>query len=226
MRAEFLGHACWYIESEGVRAIFDPFLRDNPQASRQPEDIHVDYVFVTHGGEGHTDHDADAVEIAKRNRALIVTTTELGMRYAQQGARVHRMQVGGKKGFPFGHVRFVAALHGTGVAGGHAAGIVANLFGKTFYHAGDTGLFSDLKLLDGVIEPRIDLAALPIGGNFTMNVEDAALAARWIRPKVVMPMHYDTWPAIRADADDFKRRVETGSDIEVRVLKPGETTEV
>ena len=222
MRITFLGHATFYVEGGGVRLIIDPFLTGNPKAARKAEDIKVDYVILTHG---HQDHTADAVAIAKANDATVISTFEVAEGWAQpQGVKVHPVHLGGKVAIGDGYARCFQAFHGAGVPGGHAAGFVIRLGGKSFYHAGDTALFSDMKLLNGVVD-TVDVAALPIGDNFTMGPDDAVVAAQWIGPKVVVPMHYGTFPLIEVDVEAFKRKVEA-SGIRVAVLEPGQSLDV
>lgn len=219
LKLRFLGHATWYVEAGGVRAVIDPFLRGNPRAAATPEELRVDCVLVTHA---HDDHKADAVEIARRNDALLISTFEIAAWAAEQGARTHGMHLGGRHRLGDGYVRVVPAYHGSGIAGGHAAGFVLHLGGVSFYHAGDTSLFGDMRLLGGTIE-RVDVAALPIGDNFTMGIDDAVIAVEWIRPRIAVPMHYGTFPAIDVDPGEFQRKVaERGLPTEVRILSPGE----
>jgi L-ascorbate metabolism protein UlaG (beta-lactamase superfamily) len=221
VKATFLGHACWLLEAEGVGLIIDPFLTGNPQAARKAEDVRCQYVFLTHG---HDDHVGDAAAIAKRNDALVISTFEVAARVGEAGARTHGMHVGGTYRFPFGKLRITPAFHGSGAPGGHAAGLLTEFFGKRVYHAGDTSLFGDMKLIPEVWGGA-DLALLPIGGNFTMDADDAVVAARWIRPGLAVPMHYGTWPPIQADPDDWVRRVRA-EGIEARVVRPGESVEL
>ncbi len=224
VKVTYGGHACFLVENRGTSLIIDPFLTGNPVATIKPESVKVSYVLVTHA---HEDHLGDAVAIAKRNDATFISTYEVAQLAASQGVRVHGMHIGGKYAFPFGAVRVTLALHGSGVAGGHACGFVVDLFGQKLYHAGDTGLYSDLKLLNGELERDIDVALLPIGGNYTMTLDDAGVAASWVRPRIVIPMHYNTWPLIAADPREFKARVERATaGTEVRILKPGESTEL
>lgn len=221
LHATFLGHAGWLLESNDVGLAVDPFLTGNPQATRKPEDVRCRYVFLTHA---HDDHIADAADIARRNDALIISTFEVANLMAAQGLRTHPMHVGGSYTFEFGKLRLTVAFHGAGVAGGHACGMLTDFFGTRVYHTGDTALFSDLKLADSVWGP-VDVAFLPIGGNFTMDPDDALLAARWIRPRLAVPMHYNTWPPIAADAEAWCARVREYG-IEARVVASGETIEL
>lgn len=219
MRLRFLGHAAWTVEAGGVRLAIDPFLSGNPKAAARPEEIEADYILLTHG---HDDHTGDAIAIARRTGATVVATFELAQWAAQQGVRTHALHLGGRVRIGDGYVRAVPAFHGAGVPGGHAAGFVIRLGGVAFYHAGDTALYGDMRLLHGVLEPSIDVAALPIGDNFTMGVEDAVVAVDWIRPRIAVPMHYGTFPPIDVDPEEFRRQVAArGLPVEVRVLPPG-----
>lgn len=219
MKVTFLGHAGFQVEEKGVSLLFDPFLTGNPVALARPSEIRANYILVSHA---HGDHLGDAVEIAKNNDAMVISTFEVANLIGEKGARSHGMHIGGKKAFDFGHVRITQAFHGSGVPGGHACGFMVRFFGRTIYHTGDTGIFGDMKLLAD-LEP-VDLAFVPIGGNYTMDTDDAAVAVSLIRPKVVIPMHYDTFPLIKADPLAFKNKVEVQvPDTRVEILRPGES---
>lgn len=223
MKAEFLGHATWFVENQGTKILFDPWLKDegNPQATKRAEEIEADYILVSHG---HDDHAASTLKVARKNDATVIATFELANKFGAEGAKVHPMHVGGTYNFPFGRVRVTPAFHGSGVPGGHACGFIINLHGKVAYHAGDTSLFGDMKLL-GELE-TIDVAFLPIGGNFTMDADDALQAARLLGARVVVPMHYGTFPIIPADPRDFKRRVESQTSSRVEIVTPGGVLEI
>jgi len=224
----YLSHSCFLIEGGGSRLIVDPFLRDNPNAPIAPEAVKVDFVLVTHG---HPDHLGDAVEIAARNRATIIAPFELGLFCERQGAeQVHTMHIGGSFNFPFGLVKLTSALHGSGfpdskgmIYTGNPCGFLIEMEGKTIYHAGDTGLSMEMKLLGEL--NRIDVALLPIGGNYTMGEEDALHAARFLKAGLVIPMHYGTFPVLTENSDLFRREAESVG-ITVRSLTFGETMEV
>lgn len=219
MRVTFLGHAAVRLDVKGQTLLIDPFLTDNPLASVKADDVEADYILVSHA---HADHLGDTLDIAKRTGATIISTAEVAGMCAEQGTTSHAMHVGGKQRFDFGTVRLTPAFHGSGISGGLACGFIVESEGKRLYHAGDTGLFGDMRLL-AEIEP-MDLALLPIGGNFTMDVEDAIRAVQMMRPRRVIPMHYATWPVIEADPEEFKRGVETYCpDVKCVILKPGET---
>lgn len=227
MKLTYHGHACFLVEAADKRVIIDPFLTGNPQALAKPEDIQVDAVLLTHG---HSDHLGDAVEIAKRNQAVIVAPFELALFCAKKGASVHPMHLGGSHEFDFGRVKLTIAFHGSAaedgdqiVYTGNPAGFLLTMEGKTFYHAGDTALFGDMKLIGEL--NHIDVAALPIGDNFTMGPDDAVLAAKWIRSKKVIPMHYNTFPLIEQDGNAFAARLQP-IGIEGIVMQPGESIEI
>ena len=218
MKLTYWGHSCFLIEIKEFRLVIDPFLRGNPKASIKPEDVECDYVLVTHG---HGDHLGDAVEISKNNDATLIANYEISVYCGNQGAKVHPMHIGGSREFPFGRIKLTIAHHGSGLESGNEiiylgnpVGIQITSEGKTLYHAGDTGLFLDMKLI-GELQP-IDVAILPIGDNFTMGIDDACKAIEFLKPKVAIPMHYQTFELIDVDPHEFKTKGrETEAFIEV-----------
>jgi L-ascorbate metabolism protein UlaG (beta-lactamase superfamily) len=164
------------------------------------------------------------VPIATQNDALVITTNEIAADLGGKGCRAHGMHIGGTYTFPFGKLRMTIAFHGSGIAGGFPCGFLIEAGGRRVYHAGDTALYSDMKLLHDLWGP-VDLAMLPIGGNFTMDADDAVTAARWIQPRLAVPMHYDTFPLIHADAEGYCRRC-AQAGVSAKIVKPGETIEV
>ncbi len=216
----YINHACFVVAKNNSAIIFDPFLDGNPEGLK-PEDIKVDYIFVSHG---HFDHLGSAFEIAKANDATIISTAEIAALAEQAGCKAHGMHLGGTYKFPFGKVRVTMAFHGSGVAGGHACGFVVDFYGTKLYFAGDTALFSDMQLLPEL--DKFDYAVLPIGGNFTMDPDDAALAAKFLKPKYVIPVHYNTWPPIEQDVYAYKAYVEETTPTKVLVVDPGQTIEI
>ena len=213
---KFLGHACFMLREGKNAVIIDPFLSGNPTATSTAEQIDCQHVLVSHG---HDDHLGDAVSIARQSGALVIATAEIARACGEKGVAAHAMHIGGKHSFDFGYVRITQAFHGSGVPGGHACGFIINFYGKTVYHTGDTGIFGDMALL-GRLE-SIDVALLPIGDNFTMGPSDAAEAAGMIKPRLVVPMHYNTWPVIAQDPAPFKQDVESRFGIPVQILSPG-----
>ncbi len=218
MELTFLGHASWLVRTGGQTLILDPFLAGNPAATMRPDEVACDFVLISHA---HSDHMADAESIMQRTGAVAITTNEIGTSLQGKGLQVHPMHLGGKRAFPFGSVKLVTAFHGSGIAGGHACGFLIESEGKKLYFAGDTSLNLDMQLLRDVWGP-IDVALLPIGSYFTMDADDAAVACRFIAPRTVVPMHYNTFPLIQADLDRFKARVAQESPAtEVVVMPPG-----
>lgn len=226
MKLIFHGHSCWEIVGETRRLMIDPFLTGNPLADVQPHDFtQLDAILISHG---HGDHLGDAETIAKRTGAMIIANFEIASYYAERGCKSHGMSIGGGHDLSFGRVKLVIAHHGsTGPNGeslGSPAGIVVHMDGKRIYHAGDTGVFLDMQLIAELNGP-FDACMLPIGDNFTMGIDDAVRACEMIRAKVHLPMHYDTFPVIKADANEFVRRVEA-KGLGAKVVGVGASFEV
>lgn len=219
----WLGHAAFLIKSSGYQILVDPFLKDNPAASPTMEQIQADYILITHG---HNDHLGDTEEIASRTGAIIISNAEICDWFEKKGFIVHGQHLGGGFHHPFGYLKLTFALHGSGLpdgtCGGNPAGLLLTLkdSGKKVYLAGDTGLFGDMKLIG---EEGIDLAALPIGDNYTMGPEDALRAVKLIQPAMVIPIHYNTFPLLKQDVNAWARDVEEQTKTKVLVLKPGES---
>lgn len=217
IRIRWLGHAAVELSCGGTALLFDPYITGNPLAPVKPSELKPNYILVSHA---HFDHLGDTEAIAKQSDALVISTAEVARLCEGKGLKAHGMHIGGKRAFDFGYVRVTPAFHGAGVEGGHACGFVVQFHGKRAYFAGDTGLFSDMKLI-GELEP-LDVAFLPIGDNFTMGADDAALAAEYLGARIVIPMHYNTWPLIQADPVQFQKKVEAKTSSRVAVLRPGE----
>lgn len=221
MKVEYLGHACFLLDDGETRMVIDPFLSGNPLAAKSPDEVVVDYVLVSHG---HGDHLGDALKIAQQNEAVLCAVVEVAAAlFEPEGLKTMVGNIGGRQKTPFGSVKFFPALHGSGVAGALACGFVIELGGKKIYHAGDTGLAAEMQFLK---EEELDLALLPIGDFYTMGPEDALRAVELIRPKWVVPMHYNTFPAIKQDPFKFKEEVEKRGLAQVQVLDPGQSLEL
>ncbi len=229
MKLTYLSHSCFLLETSTHRLLIDPFLSGNPLAQVKPEEIECDYILVSHG---HFDHLGDTVAIAERTGATVIANFEIAQWCAAKGkgkVTVHPMNHGGAWRFPFGRVKLTVAHHSSGIEGGEAgefiylgepAGLLITADGATLYHAGDTALFSDMKLI-GELD-TITVAMLPIGDNFTMGPEDAARAAAFLNAPLAIPMHYNTFEMIALDPQRFV----DASEGRGRVLAIGEGIEI
>lgn len=218
MQITWLGHSCVLLTGS-KKVLIDPFIEGGSVAGASP-----DIVAVTHG---HNDHMGEAVALGKKTVAI----TEIAKYLKSKGVPTESMNIGGTQVVDGISFTMTAALHSTfieeaglGFSGGAPAGFVIDMDGVKVYHAGDTGLFSDMKLIGELYHP--DVALLPIGGRYTMGVAEAMMAANFIGAKTVIPIHYNTWEKIRSDPVSLKTAVERTTDIKVIVLRPGESLDL
>lgn len=218
----WLGHAAFRVDVDRHKLLIDPFLSDNPAAVADPENEQPDFILISHG---HGDHVGDAIAIAKRSGALVISNFEIATWVENQGLEAHGQHIGGGFHHPFGYLKLTFASHGSalpdGSYGGNPAGfLLTTKDEQKIYLACDTGLFGDMRLIG---EEGIDLAVLPIGDNFTMGPDDALRAVKLIEPEHVIPVHFDTWEAIEQDPQDWAQRVGSETGATPHVLKPGES---
>ncbi len=216
----WLGHGTWLIETDDTKILLDPFLDDNPSSPVKAADVEADYILISHG---HFDHVADAVSIAKRTGAQVITVFEIAQWLNQQGVEnTLGMNIGGSVQLPFGKVTMTIAHHSSvlpdGTYGGNPAGFVLTIDRKRIYFACDTALFEDMVLIGS---PRIDLAVLPIGDLFTMGPEESLRAIELLAPMMVAPAHYNTWPPIEQDVKEWALNVRHVTTAQPRVVPPG-----
>ncbi|UII22690.1 metal-dependent hydrolase [Fulvivirga ligni] len=223
MKLTYYGHACFSVEVSGKKLLFDPFITPNEKAKDIDIDsIEADYILISHG---HQDHTADAIKLAKKTGAKIISNFEI-VTWAQNNGvdNVHPMNHGGYYDFDFGRVKYVTAIHSSSFADGSYAGnpggFVISSSEKTFYYAGDTALTMDMKLIPQFF--KLDFSILPIGNDLTMGVEEAIVAADFVECNKVLGVHYDTMEVIKIDHEDaVKQFKESGK--ELVLMKIGET---
>lgn len=209
MKLRYFGHsACQLTTDHGIKILIDPFLNGNPLSPVKSSEVEADYIILTHA---HGDHVGDTIEIAQRCNSTVVCNFELGNILEEAGLKIHTMHIGGGYNFEFGRVKFTIAHHGSayhdGRYGGNPAGIILNIDGISLYHTGDTGLFLDMKLIGE--QNKIDYMLLPIGDNYTMGIDDAVIAVEFVNPKIAIPLHFNTFPVIEADPENFKLKLES-----------------
>lgn len=225
MKISYHGHSIVKIETKGKTILIDPFITGNKLTDLKAENEKPDVILLTHG---HNDHVGDTMEIAKREDILVVAPNELAVYLGFQGLKTHGMNIGGAKEFDFGTVKYTQAFHSSSyttedneiIYTGMPAGLLLTIEDKIIYHAGDTSLFSDMKLYG---EDGIDVAFLPIGDNFTMGPKDAAKAVELLNPKLTVPVHFNTFPPIELEPEDFKTLV---TNHEVKIMQPGDSIDL
>jgi L-ascorbate metabolism protein UlaG (beta-lactamase superfamily) len=225
IKVTWYGHAAFGLELDGYQLLIDPFLTDNPSAAISADQAEADFILISHG---HGDHLGDALAIAKRSGAPVISNFEIVNWFADQGIEGHAQHIGGGFHHPFGYLKLTLALHGSalpdGSYGGNPTGfLLTTTDEKKLYFACDTGLFSDMTLIG---DEGLDLAAVPIGDNFTMGPDDALKAVKFLHPARVIPIHYDTWDLIAQDANQWADRVRAETEAEPIVLDPGESVTI
>ena len=227
MKLTHFGHSCFLLEVEGARIVFDPYLTENPHGRVALANVPCDWILCSHA---HEDHICDAVELAKLHGATIVAPYELAEHFAAQGARALDLMPGGGINLPWGRLQMTPAIHSSALElpngenrfMGIASGYVVRAGGKSVYHAGDTALFGDMAFIG---RGGLDVALVPIGDRYTMGVADAVESLNLLRPKLAVPMHYNTHDKILANPQDFAARALAAGHT-VRVMSAGETIEV
>jgi L-ascorbate metabolism protein UlaG (beta-lactamase superfamily) len=225
MKITWFSHSCFELFGS-VNILVDPYISGNPHAPLDVDKFNPDVIAVTHG---HADHLGNAGDIARRTGCLVIAIAEVSRYLNGLGARAEGMNIGGTFNVGGASLCMTPAVHSRGITavdpplcGGDSAGFVIN-DGISIYHAGDTALFSDMKLIGELHRPEI--ALIPIGDRYTMGPKEAAIATSWIRPDIAIPMHYNTFPAIEQDPAEYQALVETLCDTEVVIMEVGETIE-
>ncbi len=224
LKITYLSHSSIMLNDGQFTLIIDPFVTGNPNTPVKLSDLKPDFIALTHA---HGDHLGDTIEIAKSNNSTIIAVHELGVYLSELNLNVHTMHIGGGHNFQFGKIKFTIAHHGSstndGRYMGQPAGLVIRMGGKCIYHCGDTGLFLDMKLIGEL--NNIDCMFVPIGDNFTMGIDDAVIAVDFVNPKLAVPIHYNTFPVIEVDPNEFKNKCSMIKK-DVKIMNFGETIEL
>ncbi len=228
MKLCYEGHACFQLENaQGVKILIDPFITHNPSCKKSWKDFNPEIILVTHG---HMDHMEDTLTIARNSGATLVSISDLIYSLDCDGIKTEGINMGGTVVVKSVAITMVPAWHGSssfskgGVYGGLACGFVIRTDGLCIYHAGDTALFGDMNAV--ISRYNIDYALLPIGDYFTMGPEDAVVAAEWLKAKTVIPMHYNTFPVIKQDVNQFKENLENNTQSKCLILNSNDTIEI
>ncbi|MGC9079780.1 MAG: metal-dependent hydrolase [Nanopusillaceae archaeon] len=225
---KWIGHACFLIKGTYGNILIDPFIKGNPVAKYESTDLEdIDYILITHA---HFDHMGDAITIAEKNNAKIITVVEIAKYLEKFGVKTIGMNFGGRYIenniefylFPAVHTSSIIDEKDNIISLGSPGSFVIKMDERKIYHAGDTMVFEDMKLIRRIVK-EIDLALLPIGGHYTMDIDQALIAIEYLKPKKVIPMHYNTWNIIKTNPYELK---EKAKDTEVIILKPGESIEI
>ena len=223
MQVHYFGHSAVALSQGEHTVLVDPFLAHNPLFGKMPDFAHLSTIVCTHG---HEDHVGDAVELSKKYGAPVVGVYELANHLESLGATAIPCGLGGRVNHAWGWSKLVPAFHSSSHGGkytGQPAGVILNFGEVTVYHAGDTCVFGDMKLIAELYHP--DIALLPMGGHFTMDIHEAVKAVELLSPNLVIPMHFGTFPPLSEDPAEFKRQVEAKGLASVRILKPDEVFE-
>jgi L-ascorbate metabolism protein UlaG (beta-lactamase superfamily) len=226
MLINYYGHSCFSVKTGGKTLLFDPFITGNPIAKHlDVSKIDADYILISHG---HGDHMEDTMAIAKKTGAKIISNYEIITWFEKQGAtNFHSMNIGGHWMFDFGKVKCVNAVHSSsmpdGSYGGNPMGFLIETAEGNFYYSGDTALTYDMKLIGDY--KSINFALLPVGGNFTMGIDNALLAAEFINCEKIIGLHYDTFPMIKIDHQEAMDKF-TNAGKELHLIEIGKSIEL
>ncbi|CAH2215289.1 metal-dependent hydrolase [Tepidibacter aestuarii] len=225
MLVKYLGHSAFLIQTSEYNILIDPFIKDNPNCPINLKELpHIHYILVTHG---HNDHMGDTILISKKYNSTVICNFEISLYLSKYNIKCMSMHIGGCINPTFGKVKMIPALHGSSIYegthliyAGNPCGFLLEIENTKLYHAGDTGLSIEMTLLE---YEYIDFAMLPIGGVFTMDIDDCIRSIDFIKPKNVIPMHFNTFDAINADPNLLKDKVKSCN---ITILDPGEDIKI